>query len=322
MPARNGKSSAPASVKASEERSALALREAAMLMQPVVQWLLRSGVNYGAFANLLKAVFVNVARQELQRGGSKDTHSALSVLSGVHRKDVRALAEAGPATTPPQRSISLASQVFTRWLTDARYRDRGGHPRSLARSGHRTSFESLARDISSDIHPRTVLEELIRLGLVTLEGDTVVPAARAFVPSRKLDEMTALFAATTADHLAAGVHNLTTEEPRFLEQSIFATGLSKVSVDTLHETAREIWSQAFEKMMNEGRQCIGADGDVQDPHRMRFGLYYYSESTPEQPRSGRAVKSTAQSPQRKSPTNKARSASASGKSAPRARKSS
>ena len=275
-------SSPDASVKAGAERTALALREAASLMQPVAQWLLRNGVTYGAFADLLKGVFVNAARHELELGGSKDTHSALSVLSGVHRKDVRVLADADPVSSTPQRSISLASQVFTRWLTDARYRDRGGKPRSLPRSGARASFEALARDISNDIHPRTVLEELIRLGLVTLEGDLVVPSSQSFVPSRKLDEATALFAANAADHLAAGVHNLTAGEPKFLEQSIFATGLSAVSVETLHDLARKVWAEAFETMMTEGRQCIAADGDVADTHRMRFGIFYFSEPTPTQ----------------------------------------
>jgi hypothetical protein len=201
------------------------------------------------------------------------------VLSGVHRKDVRTLREADPVTAAPQRGISLASQVFARWLTDARYRDRSGKPRTLARSGPGMSFESLARSLSSDIHPRTVLEELIRLGLVVLEDDKVAPSSKSFVPSQKLDEMTALFAANSADHLAAGVHNLTTSAPKFLEQSIFATGLSERSTEQLHEAARAVWSGAFETMMDQGRQCIAADGEVQDSFRMRFGVYYYSEPT-------------------------------------------
>lgn len=276
-----GTKSAPQpSIKANEERTTIALREAAAVMRPIAQWLLRNGVPYGAFADLLKSVFVDAARHELERGPSKATHSALSVLSGVHRKDVRALAEADPVTAAPQRSISLVSQVFARWLTDARYRDRAGKPRSLARGGPGVSFESLARSLSSDVHPRTVLEELIRLGLVVLDGEKVVPSSQAFVPSQKLDEMTALFAANTADHLAAGVHNLTTTAPKFLEQSIFATGLSERSIAQLHEAARAVWTSAFETMMDQGRQCIAADGEVAEPLRMRFGVYYYSEPTP------------------------------------------
>ena len=40
-----------------EEHAQLALREAHGLMVPIVRWLLRHGVSYSTFANLLKAVF-------------------------------------------------------------------------------------------------------------------------------------------------------------------------------------------------------------------------------------------------------------------------
>lgn len=264
----------------SEETAGLALREAAVLLGPMARWLLRSGVSYGAFAGMLKTVFVDAARAELERGGKAPTHSALSVLSGVHRKDVRAIAEAprDPAALPP-RGVPLASQVYTRWLTARRYRDRDGHPRALPRSGPGVTFEALAREVSVDVHPRTVMDELLRLGLVTLEGDLLIPVSLSFLPSRRLDELTSLFAANAADHMAAAVNNLTTDAPRYLEQSVFADGLGAASVDDLHELAREAWQQAFETMVKEARKRVAADDGVPpgEQHRMRFGVYFYGE---------------------------------------------
>jgi Family of unknown function (DUF6502) len=264
----------------SEETAALALREAAVLLAPVALWLLRSGVSYGAFAGMLKTVFVDAARAELERGGTQPTYSALSVLSGVHRKDVRAIAEAprDPAALPP-RGVPLASQVYTRWLTARRYRSRDGQPRALPRSGSGITFESLAREVSVDVHPRTVMDELLRLGLVTLEGDLLIPVSTSFLPSRRLDEMSALFAANAADHMAAAVHNLTTDAPRYLEQSVFADGLAAASVEHLHELARETWQEAFETMVKEARKRVAADEQVPagEQQRMRFGIYFYGE---------------------------------------------
>ncbi|MFT3954412.1 MAG: DUF6502 family protein [Piscinibacter sp.] len=264
----------------SEETAALALREAGVLLEPVARWLLRSGVSYGAFAGMLKTVFVDAARVELERGGTAATYSALSVLSGVHRKDVRAIAEAprDPAALPP-RGVPLASQVYTRWLTARRYRDRDGHPRALPRSGSGVTFEALAREVSVDVHPRTVMDELLRLGLVTLEGDLLIPVSLSFLPSRRLDELTALFAANAADHMAAAVSNLTTDAPRYLEQSVFADGLGAASVEDLHELAREAWQEAFETMVKEARKRVAADDRLPpgEQHRMRFGVYFYGE---------------------------------------------
>lgn len=277
LPELPASSSAP-----SEDHAALALREAAVLMAPVVRWLLRNGVSYGAFADQLKPVFVDAARAELERAGTRPTFSALSVLSGVHRKDVRAL-EADPlpagSAAPPARGIPLSSQVYTRWLTSRRYRTRDGNPKPLPRSGGGVSFESLAREVSLDVHPRTLLDELQRLGLVRLEGELAVPVSTAFTPSRRLDELTSLFAANAADHIAAAVSNLGGGESPLLEQSVFADGLAAPSVAALQELARSAWRDAFQSMVAEATRRVKSDADIapSERQRMRFGVYFYSE---------------------------------------------
>lgn len=269
------------STRPSAEHAALALRELPTLMAPVARWLLRNGVAYGTCADALKQVFVDVARAELARDGATPTLSALSVLSGVHRKDVRALAEQPrtPGEAAPGKGVPLASQVFTRWLADKRLRARNGQPKPLPRSGPAPSFESLAREISRDVHPRTVLDELLRLGLVRLDGELLIPVSTAFIPNRTLGELSALFAANAADHLAAAVHNLTVDAPRYLEQSVFADGLSAASVERLHELARAAWAQAFAAMVQEAQRAVEADAQVAPPdqQRIRFGVYYYGE---------------------------------------------
>ena len=279
----------PASVEAgstarpSEAHAALALREAATVMAPLALWLLRNGVSYSAFADLLKTVFVDAARSELERNGAHPTQSALSVLSGVHRKDVRVLEGAPPKADASRlsRGVPLVSQVFTRWLTDRRYRARDGSPKPLARAGGAVSFEGLVRTLSSDVHARTVLDELLRLGLVQLDGERVIPVNTAFVPDRRLDALTSLFSANAADHLAAAVHNLTADAPRYLEQSVFADGLSADSLEELHAHARAAWARTFADMVAAATERVERDAAVppEAQQRMRFGVYFYGEST-------------------------------------------
>jgi hypothetical protein len=265
------------------------LRAALQLMRPMVRWLVRNGVTYPAFAQALKDVFVGAAREELDRRGQKVTASALSVLSGVHRKDVRA--EGAGEQRTSQRGPSAASQIFTRWLTDPAYRlaDTGA-PAPLARGGAAPSFESLARQVSSDVHPRTLLQELERLGLVRLEGELVLPRVEAFVPSAAHSEMNALLAANVGDHLRAAVHNLTGDGPRMLEQSVFASGLSPLSAEQLGEVARELWADAFSRMVAEATRRVELDADQNErPTRMRFGVYYYQEPQEDGPRDDTAA---------------------------------
>ncbi len=270
------------SVVPNEEHAQLGLREARGLMVPVVRWLLRHGVSYSAFADLLKGVFVQVAREELEAGAIRPTHSALSVLSGVHRKDVRLLVDAAPTDGAP-RSIPLASQLFTRWLTDPACRGADGLPAALPRSGEAPSFEALARSLSTDVHPRTLLDELTRLGLVRLDGDSVIPESASFVPAAGLAEMTALFSANAADHLAAAVHNLTETGPKFLEQSLFANGLSEASTQLIGQTARNAWKRTFDELAAQTRARLEADKNTPDNFRIRCGVYFYSEPVADAP---------------------------------------
>ncbi|AKJ28619.1 DUF6502 family protein [Caldimonas brevitalea] len=267
----------PATTVAPSDRHAeVALRASMVLMAPVARWLIRNGVQYGAFATALKSVFLQVAREEIEGSGRKATDSALSVLSGVHRKDVRALT-GNAARERRAKPLSLVSQVFTRWVTDVRYREDDGTPKRLPRLGEQGSFEALAREVSSDVHPRTLLDELARLGLVKFDGDVVELLTAAFVPAADYEELAALLGENAADHIAAAVQNLTTPQPRLLEQSVYADGLSVGSVGELGQLARELWGQAFQRMVVEAQSRCDTDREVTESHRMRFGVYYYSE---------------------------------------------
>lgn len=267
-----------------DPRAQLALDQSLVVLAPLVRWLLHHGVHYGALAQGLKGVFLAEARRELESRGSKITDSALSVLSGVHRKDVRTFA--GQAAPAAVYTPSPAVILFTRWVTDVRFRELvpdGGvsRPRTrLPRHGAELCFEALAREVSSDVHPRTLLEELQRLGLVKVEGDDVVLLSDRFV-SRPGDASAAqTLAVNAADHLAAAVHNLISDgQPRFLEQSVYANGLSLASGERLAEAARQLWAPAFEGMVAVATECVQADDDnPQTPLRMRFGVYYYHEA--------------------------------------------
>jgi hypothetical protein len=265
------------------------LEQSLVVMQPLVSWLLRNGVHHGALAQALKGIFLAQARAELEQRGSKVTDSALSVLSGVHRKDVRLFAQDAPASVV--HAPTPAAMLFTRWITDPGYR--GVAPGStgrtvplprLARHGPPPSFEALAREVSSDVHPRTLLEELQRLGFVRLEGDEVLLETDRFINQPGDTNAARTLAVNAADHLAAAVHNLAAPaDARFLEQSVFADGLSPASAAYLAARARELWGPAFEGMVAAATARVHLDeAQTETPMRVRFGVYYYHEAvTPE-----------------------------------------
>lgn len=256
-------------------------------MRPLVRLLVVNGVHYTAFAAALKRSFLDAAQTELARQGMASTDSALSLLSGVHRRDVRNLTRpSGAASAAPETpQFSFAGEVAARWMSDPRFSSRGV-PKPLPRSGARASFDELVATISSDVRPRAVQDEMLRLGVVH-EDDAgrLHFNPKGFAPRQGFEEMSWLLAANAGDHLAAGVANLQ-GEANFLEQSISCDELTADSAAKLQEAARRAWQVAFKAVMPKVQRQFDADAANAEPaarrHRMRVGMYYFSEREPEQ----------------------------------------
>jgi len=263
------------------DRAALVLGCLLKALRPAVRLLLRSGVTYPVFAAALKRSFLEAAQDELQATGMARTDSALTLLSGVHRRDVRTLLRQAPAAAPAGTSqLSLATQVVARWLHDADFHDRHGRPRALDRGTEAGSFDDLVTRVSRDVRPRAVLDELKRLG-VAAEGEAGVELlADGFAPRQGLAEMGELFSDNLHDHLAAASANLA-GQGNYLEQSVFVDQITASSADKLHKAATQAWKIAFRQVMTQAQARFDADARLPDPrqrrHRARFGVYFYSE---------------------------------------------
>lgn len=269
-------------VRQSTVTSRHAIVEAGVLrvLQPLVRLLVRHGVTYPAFAAALKRVFLDAAKDELQARGMARTDSALSLLSGVHRRDVRTLerAEAPPAArSRGQRTgapLSLVGEVAARWVSDKRWLDGRSRPRAL----ERVEFDRLVESVSRDVRPRAILDELLRLGAVSeRDGGGIALAAGGFAPRQGFVEMTELFAANVGDHAAAAVANLA-DDANFLEQAMYVDQLGAESAATLQRAAVKAWSQALRPVLAQARSRFDADAAAPPAtrHRVRFGVYFYS----------------------------------------------
>lgn len=255
------------------------LVQALVILRPLVRWLVRSGVGYKELAMALKPVFLEQAQEELAQTGARPTDSALSLLAGLHRKDIRGLSsDPNLQMLPPgDAAVSLgrptpASQVVTRWLAS-------GLPDSLAVAGPNPSFEAIARSVSTDVHPRTVLQELLRLGIATEAQGQVTLQRQAFVPDPQHEEARQLLAGSVADHLAAGVNNLEASRTHtFLDQSVFADGLHPASIAKLEQLANSLWRDVLTTTVQAAVPLCEQDEPQGGNYRLRLGMFCYSEA--------------------------------------------
>ncbi len=253
------------------------------LLRPLVRLLVARGVTYPMLAELLKETYIDVADRDFRLDAKPATDSRVSLLSGVHRKDVRRLRGHVPvdAGTMPE-SVALGAQLVAAWTTKREFRDAKGRPRPLprlaAKSGER-SFEGLVASVSRDIRARPVLDEWLRLGIVALDADDcVVLRTAAFVPRSGLDEKAFYLGHNVHDHLAAAAHNLAGEGEAFLERSVHYDALDPASVAELAALAEKAGMQALQKVNRKAMECETRDAKKTAPkHRITFGIYFFNE---------------------------------------------
>ncbi len=262
-------------------RSAIILEAVLGLLKPLARLLLRHGVGYPAFAAALKPVFIAAAQDELKSEGHALTDSAVSLLSGVHRRDVRNLTRL--YTLPDQAAIApmnMAAQVVAQWLTQPHTLDADGQALPLARTAPAGGFDALVNSISTDVRPRAVLDEMLRLGIAqeTEAGITLLDAG--FAPRQGFAEMAQLLQANAHDHIAAAAQNLD-KGGNFLEQSIFVDQITARSAQHLHAVSAKAWRTAFKTVMLEAALRFEEDKAHATPeersHRARFGSYFYAQ---------------------------------------------
>lgn len=259
------------------------------VMRPFVRVLLAQGLSFPWFKELLKELFVEVARRDFPIDGKQQTDSRISLITGVHRKDVRRLGAAPlrrAAETP--QNVSAGAQIVALWIGHDAYLDDRRLPRSLPRlasgADGGASFESLVYAVSSDLRPRAVLDEWLRLGIARIDDDDRVHLnSDAFVPREGMDEKSHYFGANLRDHVAAAGHNLLGGRPPLFERSVHYDELSDESITELKNLAEKVGMEAILIINRRALELEKRDARKRSPRkRMNFGVYFFHAGSDEE----------------------------------------
>jgi hypothetical protein len=264
------------------------------LVEQVARLAVARGLAAAPVQEMLRLAFVRAAAAAHPGLAEHRKTSRIATTTGLNRREVARLqaALAQPADHSAPRS-SPATQLFLLWTTDAAWLDAAGQPRVLPRLGlasdGRPGFEALAQHITRDVHPRSLLDELVRLGLVHWDAgaDTVAVLAPRFTAQGDRVRQLGLLGDNVGDHLRAAVDNVlagsdTPAAARHLEQAVFAWGLTPQSIAALQPVLREQWQALARQLVPLLRERVQADAEATPeghtpPGRLRVGLYAYHE---------------------------------------------
>lgn len=258
------------------------------LLRPLIRILLRNGVTYGAFSDLAKWVFVDVANREFDLTGRKQTVSRISVITGLTRKEVSRLQQLeSPDDSAVSHQYNRAARVISGWNQDETFCDSKGMPLVLPFEGASPSFGDLVKQYSGDMPARAVLDELLRIGAVEQDSDGRLQLlVRAYVPLG--DEVGKLnILGTDVYHLISTIdHNLQNAgaEPRF-QRKVAYDNLPEEALPQLRKLSAEK-SQALLVEMDRWlrRQDRDTNPEVEGAGRKRagIGIYYFEENVREE----------------------------------------
>lgn len=251
----------------------------ARLLRPLVRLCISTGMTFPALTQLLRELYVNVAEYDFALPGKDQTDSRVSLLTGIHRKEVSRLRGAGAPVNAVPAAVSRTGAVIARWLASPRFCDEAGRPLALPRNadGSSPSFEELVSSVTRDVRPRAVLDEWLDRRIVTIDAnDFIVLAEAAFIPHHGDDEKLYYFGRNLHDHLAAAAANVSGTRPAFLERSVHYDGLSAELAERLEARSRELALEMLQRINREAHAACETDGGGK--HRWNCGVYVFRES--------------------------------------------
>ncbi len=232
------------------------------LFTPIARLLVARGVLFAQAAERLKAAYVRAA---MRAPGAKTTDSRISVLTGLQRRDVARLRD----DTPGPRAVNHLARLVAQWQIDPAYAGR-----DLPRKGAVGSFDALALSIRRDVHPRTLLEQLLQAGTVSEQPDGALRLEQSsYQPLPGSAAQTDYLAQNAGDFLTASVDNVLGASPPEFERAVHYNGLSPEAVAELDAEFRDGQMALMHRLSARAAQLQDASPG---PLRFRAGGYFHS----------------------------------------------
>jgi hypothetical protein len=264
------------------------LRAISRLLRPLVLLLIRNGITYPVIADLLRDLYLDVALRDVLTDNRSRTDSRVSLLTGVHRKEIRRQRAAPAGNEPTPEVVTLSSQIIARWLGAAPWAGERGVPRPLPRAAApgEPSFDTLVEAVTKDLRPRAVLDEWLSQNLVRIDAeDRVVLNVDAFVPRPGRTEQMFYFGRNLHDHVAAAAANVSAvDKAPFLDRSVHYDALPTAAADQLEAVGRVAAVQMLLEVNRRAMEIAEAhDPPVGPTRRVNLGVYLFAEDEPPPP---------------------------------------
>ncbi len=255
----------------------------ARILRPLIHIIIRNGISYGTFADLAKWLFVDVATRNFAIEGRKQTISRVSIITGLHRKEVKRVSELPtPDDQASKERYNRAARVISGWRRDKSFLNEKGRPADLPVAGEGATFQSLVKKYSGDMPFRAVLDELTRVGAAVLTDEGKMHLlTEAYLPAGD-ETMKIHILGTDVAHLIASIqHNLEPDERGpFYQRKVMYDNLP----DNVLPVFRKLSAESAQELLIKldtwlSKRDRDTESDVKGTGRnvAGLGIYYFEE---------------------------------------------
>ena len=258
------------------------------VVRPLIRILVRSGVRYDEFLELVRGVYVETAVRDGLGDGTRPTRARISISTGVARRDVDRFIDKEGDVPIAQKSLTRTlMEVLHKWHTDPQFVGPYGLPLELERSSTKgRSFRELVHFINPAVNDSDALEELIRLRAVVMSGDTHIRAvSRALIPIEEMSPAQLEFFGNALTRLADTLQfNMDPKNAaKRLEQSVISDrGLPKDVLPVFEKYVRERVTELLVEIDNWLSPYSANElGRSEPPERVGLAVFQFVDRVPD-----------------------------------------
>ena len=258
------------------------MQAARRILRPLVRILLRNGVPSDALSHLVRQTYVDVAEEEFGIDGKRQTTARIAVLTGLNRKEVARLRGAPPPSKADEAWRNRAANVLAAWLVDETFHDRKGDPLDLPLAGESPSFTDLVRKHSGDMYPRSIADELLRLGAIEQVDDKLRMTTRGYVPGADPERIIDILGIDTSEFIETVDQNLQADADadRMLQLKVLCDNLPAEHFDEFNRYSTRLSRPVLEELARWlSARDKGTDWSGDD-ERLQVGLGIYQIKRP------------------------------------------
>jgi hypothetical protein len=255
-----------------------------LVMRPIVRILLRYGIGYREFVEVVKTAFVDVASSDFGLRGRPTNISRVAVMTGLTRKEVKRLRDklSSGDTIIAVKTTPLAD-VLHHWHAQAEFTDSSGRPRALSFSAEKDSFAELVRRYGGDVPPGAMRTELNRVGaIVEDENGRLRATQRGFRPDRRHENLLTLLVHGAYAMLSNIAHNTDTarSEGSWAHRIAFTRSVQGGEKRQLRRIAKDRiieFSESVDDIFMTYEALQDTETESQERDAIAVGVFYFEE---------------------------------------------